>query len=291
MNETSRRQGNTQWAILLCVGAVVVIVAVMLQGIASAASPESAGQRPEHAPAQAGMMDILSGAGSRIVVSVQDITSASGETPDEGAAVVTVHDDSPAAAAGLQAGDVVVGFDDERVRGARQLSRLVRETPAGREVEAVVVRNGQRVRFHVTPEAGRGVMQTIREYVPELGHFVPDFDVRRHGPRLGVEVSELSPQLAAYFGVEGGVLVTAVEAGSVADTATLRAGDVILAIGDEPVDDLRSLRRHLARLDSPSTFSIEVMRDRRKMTLEGHIEVDPRAAPRRRVEAGHRSRR
>ena len=291
MTEVSRYQGNRQWALLLLVGAVIVIGAVVLQGIATAASPEAAAQRAEERPVQAGVFDMLSGAGSRIGVRVDDVKSGAIGMPDEGASVQTVYDQGPAADAGLQEGDVVVEFDEERVRGASQLSRLVRETPAGREVTAVVVRDGQRVRLNVTPETGSSVMGTIREYWPDIGHFSSDFGLRPRGPRLGVEVSELSPQLAAYFGVEAGVLVTSVEPGSVADAATLRAGDVVLAIGDEPVNDIRSLRRRVGRLDSPATFSIEIMRDRREIALEGQIDDAPPTAPHRRVQVTtHRSR-
>jgi S1-C subfamily serine protease len=46
-----------------------------------------------------------------------------------------VEADSAAAKGGVKAGDVVVEFDGERVRSARQLTRLVQETPAGRAVK------------------------------------------------------------------------------------------------------------------------------------------------------------
>ena len=63
-----------------------------------------------------------------------------------------VGEGTPAADAGFEAGDVVVEFDGERVRSATQLSRLVWETPAGREVSATVMRDGIRRTLPVTPE-------------------------------------------------------------------------------------------------------------------------------------------
>ena len=45
--------------------------------------------------------------------------------------------------------------DGERVRSARQLTRLVQETPAGRKVSVAVSREGSRMSFTVEPEAGR----------------------------------------------------------------------------------------------------------------------------------------
>lgn len=59
-----------------------------------------------------------------------------------GARVVGVDEDGPAAGAGLQEDDVVVRFDGERIRSAAELTRLVRETPPGREVGLRVLRDG-----------------------------------------------------------------------------------------------------------------------------------------------------
>ena len=84
MTEASRYQGNRQWALLLLVGAVTVIGVVVLQGIATAASPEAAEQ---DRPVQAGVFDMLSGAGSRIGVRVDDVESWAIGMPDEGASV------------------------------------------------------------------------------------------------------------------------------------------------------------------------------------------------------------
>ena len=145
MIQPSQHQGDRQRVLLRFVGAAFVTGAVALQGSVSAASPEAAEQRSGPMTARAGAVGIMSDYGSRIGVSVDDIDS--GSAPDnsgaEGAVVQAVDDDSPASEAGFQAGDIVVQFDGERVRGARQLSRLVRETPAGRQVPAVVVRNSQ----------------------------------------------------------------------------------------------------------------------------------------------------
>ena len=89
--------------------------------------------------------------GSSIGITIEDV--ADNDAADEGAFVSAVRADLPAEAAGFPEGDVVVAFDGERVRGVRQLTRLVRETPGGgRTVEATVLRGGSRVEQEVTPE-------------------------------------------------------------------------------------------------------------------------------------------
>ena len=81
----------------------------------------------------------------------------------EGAIVRAVTLGSHAADVGLEDGDIVVGFDVERVRSARQLSQLVEETPVGREVPLLVMRDNERLMPSVTPGEGADSFIAIRE--------------------------------------------------------------------------------------------------------------------------------
>ena len=145
----------------------------------------------------------------------------------------------------------------------------------------------------VVPEAGRGWLAQFEEPMRQGGRRLRDFrfvfpppgdfgfeDGPRSG-RLGAEVIELTPQLANYFGVEDGLLVTMVSAGSAAAEAGLQAGDVITTIDGRAVEDVGDLRRHIAAIDPGVTFSIGVSRDRSSLSLEGRIEEDGRAPARR----------
>ena len=93
----------------------------------------------------------------RIGASVGDVTPEDVQAkklPSEAGAIVRdVEDDMPAADAGLKAGDVILEYDGEKIRSARQLTRLVQETPAGRKVATVVTRDGNRMTFTLVPEA------------------------------------------------------------------------------------------------------------------------------------------
>lgn len=63
--------------------------------------------------------------------------------PDEyGAFVNEVNGDSPAAKAGIKKGDVITEYNGERIQGARELRRLVRETPPGHTVKIMIWRDG-----------------------------------------------------------------------------------------------------------------------------------------------------
>ncbi len=68
---------------------------------------------------------------------------------EHGVEVTRIEDDSAAAKAGIKQGDVVLEFDGQRVEGTEQFIRLVRETPAGREVKLAISRNGARQNLSV----------------------------------------------------------------------------------------------------------------------------------------------
>ena len=82
-------------------------------------------------------------------------TSIAEERRPAGVKIDEVHADSPAEKAGIKAGDIVVEYDGERVRSARQFTRLVQETPEGRPVAIGIMRDGKKQTVNATPEAGR----------------------------------------------------------------------------------------------------------------------------------------
>ncbi len=97
----------------------------------------------------------------------------------------------------------------------------------------------------------------------------PGEDGRAHGGYLGVSTLELGDQLARYFQVpeDRGVLVTAVEDGSPAEKAGLRAGDVILSVAGDAVRDSGDLMQLVRRRDPGDEVMIEVSRKGSTQTL------------------------
>jgi serine protease Do len=248
--------------------------------------------------------------GSTIGVSIREVTEgdvAKLKLASLGGAVVEQVDrDGPAERAGLRAGDVLIEFDGERVRSALELTRLVRETPSGRAVKVGIVREGRRTDVTVTPEShrlglvderaleraiegGLGQFRDRLEQVPRSEPGWPWLFEAPQGPRtlpvppfapplwaspwrLGVTVQELTPQLAEYFGVKEGVLISAVTDNSPASKAGLKAGDVITAIDGKSVRNRTDLTRALRDREG-SDVSLTIVRDRKtqtiKVTLEG----------------------
>ena len=291
--------------------AVVAAVAAIPAGVAARGSGEQAEhEREEHERegrhgAWAAVRALFgAGAdGSYLGVRVGDVEEDAGPgAAREGAIVTEVVDGAPASAAGIEAGDVVVEFDGERIRGARQLTRVVRETPAGRSVAAIVFRDGARVDVNVTPgerprpdrRASRRRIEIPERDAAEAFVWRGDSALLEGLPdivngavmslagraRLGIRAESVDGQLADYFGVSAGVLVRHVEEDTVAAAAGLRAGDVITAIDGEAVEDLGALRRRVSALDLGASFAIAVVREGAGMSLPAELEDEAERRPR-----------
>jgi len=97
----------------------------------------------------------LRGPGAQIGATFRDRATDSAARRDRGALVTEVQVKSPAATSGIRIGDLVTVFDGLDVRNARDLGRLVSETPPGRTVNVTIVRDGRARTIKVTPVPGR----------------------------------------------------------------------------------------------------------------------------------------
>jgi serine protease Do len=247
---------------------------------------------------------VLAGRGVELGISIRDLDSAV-QGSATGAQVEGVREGSAAEKAGIKKGDIITEFDGERVRSARQLSRLVSETPEGRTVKAGLLRDGKRVDLSVTPETGErasGDMEHGFQMAPPGDRFerrVPGPDARRfffdmrppHGPgpgaewfafenrrgRLGVRIQDLTPQLAEYFGTTDGVLVSSVDEHSPAAKAGLKAGDVITSVNGKAVQGGQALVEAVQAVDAGGELTIGYVRDRKSATAKATL--DPREEP------------
>lgn len=227
----------------------------------------------------------IDGIGGSIGVDVRDVTAEEGQrarlSPPQGAYVTRVASGSPADKAGIMTGDIIVEFDGERVRSARQLSRLVRESADDRAVKSTIVRDGNRRSIDLTPSNDRiFTLPDVSGLDRQLRDMAKNFEFRYDGPggrgfgswytgrgRLGVALSSVGDQLATYFGVKSGVLVTSVDMDSPAGRAGLKAGDVITSINSRSVNDPSDVLDEVRRAEDGGSLAITVTRDRKELKL------------------------
>jgi serine protease Do len=215
-----------------------------------------------------------------------------------GVVVTDVEPDSPAAKAGLKEKDLILQYEGQTVEGTVQFRRLVRETPPGRTVALVVLREG--VKQNISVDLGdRGAYfeKKMKGRMRDFGNMnfppMPDFSAPgmpeepSHGamgwgaPVLGINAEDLTPQLGAYFGApeDGGVLVREVRAGAPADKAGLKAGDVIVKVEDQRVHSLADLRAELRERRDKKSVSLGILRKGSEMRLQVEIELQSQIEP------------
>ena len=143
---------------------------------------------------------------------------------------------SPAAKAGLEAGDILVRFGGRSIENVTELRNRVADVAPGTEVELEIFRDGEH-----------------RALVVEIGELESEVAPRqlRGSSELGASVQNVTPDIARRLGMEDvrGVVVTRVEAGSVAARAGIQPRDVILSINGEDVPDVQAFNAVLAKHD------------------------------------------
>jgi serine protease Do len=229
---------------------------------------------------------------SYLGIGVADITAERAKAlnlkEDRGAEVTSVEDDSPAAKAGLKEGDVILEYSGQAVQGQAQLARLVQETPAGRQAKILVSRGGATQKGTATIGSKRGgpgallgmrgepfVMPEIR--IPELPD-IPQVEMNLQNRRLGIVGEALNPddQLSEFFGVKEGVLVKSVLKNSAAEKAGIKAGDVVVKVGDANVARTEEITKALRSLGDKTSVSVVVVRNKKEVTVPVTIESTPR---------------
>jgi serine protease Do len=213
-----------------------------------------------------------------------------------GTEVTSVTEDSPAAKAGVRQGDVILEFNGQPIEGGEQLSRMVHETPIGRQVRLGVWRNGSVQSLTATVESHKGA-QTFRldgnggwpqvispdDMRQMQGQMQDQFRVFRmpeapgmpgmampsNTPMIGImgEALGQEKQLAEYFGVEDGVLVKSVSQGGAAEKAGIKAGDVILKVDDNHISSTRDITMTLRSARGKKTVTVVVMRNHKELPL------------------------
>jgi serine protease Do len=242
------------------------------------------------------------GSGSYLGVQTSEVTkenfSKFGLREVRGVAVTKVAEGSPAAAAGLKDGDVIVRFNGEDVTSGRKLSRLVSEVSPDHQVRLTVLRGG--AEHEITATVGKSPTPTfnsgnfklevpqgldkldlskLRDW-PQLENFKMDefskvFNLpegesfvwdSRTGRQIGVSVYPLTKQLGDRYGVQSGVMINTVRENTAGAKAGLRAGDIIVEVDGKTITNEIDLIRSVNEKKDGS-ITLDLVRDGNRQTV------------------------
>jgi serine protease Do len=159
----------------------------------------------------------------------QSLAESFGLKRAEGALVTAVTPDSPAQKAGVQTGDVVIGFNSKEIKSSAELPLAVGDVRPGETATIRVWRKGEAKDLKVV--VGESPQEQVAQADPQ----------GTEQPRLGVAVRPLTPSEGNETGVSGGLVVE--QATGAAAAAGISPGDVILSVNGTPVkspDELRA---------------------------------------------------
>jgi serine protease Do len=187
-------------------------------------------------------------------VGIQDLKGEMAEyygvKEGEGVLVVQVFPGDPAEKAGIQAKDIILEINGQKVKNTRQLSKVVADIKVGDKVNVKYLRSGK--------EKTATVVIAKREdekVASEKGQ--KDFE-----DEVGIQVSELTPEIAGRFNIPQteGVIVSGIEAGSKGESAGVVVGDIIKEINHISVNSVKKYREIMDKVKKGESVQMFIQR-------------------------------
>lgn len=190
-------------------------------------------------------------------VSIQGIDQALaksfGMDHPQGALVTGIMPDSPAKAAGLKPGDVVLSYNGKQINKSSDLPPMVAMTQIGDEADLEVLRNGKNESITVTI----GNLESMSTEAATSAKTI-----------LGLSLRNLEENERKELGLEDqGVLVSSVKRDSAADEAGLRANDILLAVGSRAVDSVKAASNALQDAEKRGGVALLIRRGEQTVYL------------------------
>ena len=196
--------------------------------------------------------------GARVQKITPELAESFGLDEPQGALITEVVDESPAAKAGLQTGDIIVEFDDRPVRTSDQLSWMVASIEPGKTTRLQLVRGGERRSLDIElaehPDQSRPDLPASEGSSSET--------TTERSTDLEVQVKNLTDSLARQLGAgsRSGVVVTDVGEDSAAKSAGLRRRDVITEIDQTPIDSATDFESTIQKYASGEVVRLKLVR-------------------------------
>jgi serine protease Do len=191
----------------------------------------------------------------------KETAQAFGLPNTNGAIISSVNAGSPAAKAGLQAGDVIVEYNGRPVTDSDSLVSMVVATKPGTTVPVTIYRENKRQTLSITPD------ELDLEAEANGGRSPRPDGADRGAPTatdFGMQLEAITPEAARQLDLprgRGGAIVADVERGSVAANAGVQPNDVILEVNREPVANLSQVTRALQNATAGRPVFMLVWRD------------------------------
>ena len=184
-------------------------------------------------------------------VTAQPVTSelqkALGLRNNLGALVSDIEPGSSSANAGIKSGDVIIKYDGKEIKDILHLRSLVKGTAINKEVEMIIIRDGQELSLNTV------ILKTPRTDTKSKEDLFNN---------LGMKVQNLTDKLSISLGYKGekGAILTNIQNGSPAFKAGLRKGDLIIEVQNKPVTSSEDLYQAILKIQNEDDILVFIKR-------------------------------
>ncbi|MEZ5357934.1 MAG: PDZ domain-containing protein [Candidatus Zixiibacteriota bacterium] len=205
----------------------------------------------------------------------EDVADAFDLPTDKGIVVVDIINGSPADEAGLEEGDVIIGFDGHDIDGSKALKDFVVDKNIGDKVTVVYMRGDdtKKTTIEIASRPEEFEKQVLIEKNGPFGYARTWMNNGEKSGYIGVSIQDLNEQLGDYFGVQdgNGVLVVEVMDDSPAAKAGLKAGDVVIGVDDQSIEASQDLQEYIAAKSEGDKVDVKLLRRGEKKTLSVEV--------------------
>lgn len=184
-------------------------------------------------------------------VGIQNVDQQLAESFDmkkpRGALVSQVVSDSPADKAGIQLGDIILSFDGKSIDKSSSLPPIVAITPVGKDVDLIVLRQGKEKSLSVT--------------IGDLNHSATALSSASNHWGMRLQNIEDKDRQALSYKNDGGVLIAETAPDSPAENSGIQAGDILLAIGGNPINNIEEAAALLQQASNKRPLPVLIHRN------------------------------
>jgi serine protease Do len=188
-------------------------------------------------------------------VAIQDLTTEMAEyyglKDRKGVLVADVFEGDPAEKAGIQAKDIIIEVNDEKIETSRQLTAMIAGLKVGETARVEVFRDGKSKTFAVKLARRSDEKLTVRKASP-----------KHEEEELGIRVTDLTSEMAQRFnlGEAAGVVVVGVESDSKGSEAGVQVGDIIKEINHQVIETVKDYAASVQKIKTGESVNLFIWR-------------------------------
>lgn len=202
---------------------------------------------------------------SYLGVSLQDIDRNLAESyklsKPEGSLITQVAPNSPAARAGLRAGDVILKYNGTPISRTSELLNYLNRSVPNQSIQLEVLRDDKR----------RNITATVST-APDDTPAKNNSDTAAKGPVLGVSIRDLSVAEQRQLDIKGGVLIQEVRRGGSAAQARIMPGDVIVQLNNTTIQNANQFVETVSTLKQGTIARVVIIRQGQRAIIGMRIQ-------------------